>query len=239
MRKTYQTFIDIPSELAGYLSLDQLNQDYWANCMSRDQQSTMEAAARHWLNLDLDQYQGQFNIETKVEDISTDQLPIVPKLCDQQGLIFIWTVPLDQADEVTSAAMLFKTEPQSVKSVVPDNCEVLIAQVHVYDDCVFIASVKYYNYIAKYPKAMRLQLCQQVWSMLIDLFKTKVVYAANGGVLNTAHNLFNNKNIQREPYRRKMLMSLGFRETTVSQAPAHFYMADTDKIWKYEHKPSA
>jgi hypothetical protein len=236
MKKEYQTYINRPNELSNYLSLDLLNQDYWKNCLDRDSKTAFDKAAREWLNIDLEKYEDQFTIEIKVDDIATNLLPIVPKLCDHQGIIFIWSTPLEKADNVVSDAILFKTEPQSVKSTVPDNCETLIGQVHIYDTFVFISSVKYYNFISKYPKEKRLSLCKYVWETLIDIFKDKEIYAANGGVLNIAHNKFNQKNIQREPYRRKMLKSIGFVETIVENAPNHFYLNPLDKIWKYEHK---
>lgn len=235
MKTEYQTFIDVPAELSSYLSLDRLNRDYWGNCIDQEQQQCLEHAAREFFDLDLEPYETEFSIETKVEDIATDILPVVPKLCDHQGLILIWTTPLHAADAVVSSALQFKTEPQSVKSTVPDRCEVMIAQVHVYQEFVFVASVKYYNYIAQYPKSRRVELCKMVWQTLIGLFGNRSLYAANGGVLNRAHNLLNNKNIQHEPYNRKMLGKLGFRETTIAAIAEHFYLLPTDKIWKYEH----
>jgi hypothetical protein len=237
MKKEYQTTINVPAALEDYLSLNNLNLDYWNNCLDQKTQRNLEYNAREWLGLNLSKYENYFNIETKIDDISTAILPIVPKLCDHQGVIFIWTIPLHQADYIMSDALLFKTELQSVKSVVPDNCEVLIGQVHIYPTFVFISSVKYYNFIAKYSKEKRIELIKQVWTTLIDLFKDKEIYAASGDLLNTAHNLFNNKNIQREPYNRKLLKRLGFVQTTVEQAPNHFYLEPTDKIWKYEYKP--
>lgn len=236
MKKEYQKFIEIPNDLRHYLSLDLLNQDYWANCLDRSSQHILEERTRAWLGIDLSKYEDTYTIETKVDDISTSITPIVPKLCDTQGLIFIWSIPLHLADSITADALQFKHEPQSVKSSVPDNCEKLIAQVHIYDDFVFISSVKYFNFIAKFPKEERLNLCHYLWTVLIDMFKTKDIYAANGGVLNKAHNLFNNKNIQHEPYRRKMLKKLGFKETLVKFAPNHFYLDPEEKIWKYDNK---
>lgn len=239
MKAEYQTFIDVPQHLVKYLSLNLLNQDYWNNCVDKQTQQQLEQQTRNWLNLDLAPYETHYNIETKIDDISTDLLPIVPKLCDKQGFIFIWTVPLWIADSVSAQALQFKTELQNVKSTVADDCETLIAQVHIYNEFVFVSSVKYYNFVAKYPKHRRLELCRMVWQTLIDVFDDKTIYAVNGGVLNQAHNLFNGKNIQREPYRRKVLKSLGFEETTVAAAPTHFYLHPTEKIWKYEHQPSA
>jgi hypothetical protein len=233
MKKKYQEFIDVPDDLRRYLSLDLLNQDYWAHCLASNVQQDLEQKARNWLELDFSPYEGEYKVEIKIDDISTEILPIVPKICDQQGFIFIWSVPLEHADSITAAALKFKCEPQGVKSVIPDNCEKLVAQVHIYPNFVFISAVKYLNFIAKYPKEERLAMCKNIWKILIELFRNKDIYAVNGGVLNTAHNMFNNKNIQHEPYRRKVLKQLGFKETLVKFAPPHFYLSPEDKIWKY------
>lgn len=235
MKRLYEQFLDVPDDLKSYLSSRLLNTDYWNNCLDRVEQHALEKKARNWLNIDFSKHEHRFNIETKIEDLD-DILPIVPKLCKKQGILFIWTLPAENAGYVFSDALLFKEELQSIKSSVADNCESLIAQVHIYDDFVFIASVKYYNFISKLPKAERSLLCKEVWQTLVDVFENTEIYAASADILNSAHNLFNGKNIQREPYNKKMLRKQGFVKTPVAHLSKYLNLEDTDIIWKYEHK---
>lgn len=236
MKRLYEQFLDVPDDLKNYLSSRLLNENYWDNCIDRIEQQALEKRARDWLKIDFANHETRFTIETKIEDLE-DVLPIVPKLCKTQGVLFVWTLPAENAGDVFSDAMLYKEELQSIKSSVADNCESLIAQVHIYDDFVFIASVKYYNFISKLPKAERNLLCKEVWETLIDVFKNTTIYAASADILNLAHNLFNGKNIQREPYNKKMLRKLGFVKTPVEHLSKYLNLEDTDIIWKYEHKP--
>lgn len=231
MNKDYQQFLNVPADIKQYLSANLLNDDYWANCIDREEQLLLEHKARHWLNINLSKHETYFNIETKVEDLSTDILPIVPKFCGQQGLLFVWTLPAESAPSPICDALQFKLEPQSVKSSVADNCEALIAQVHIYDKFVFIASVKYYNYLAKLPAHERISLCELVWKTLTEVFADKEIYAITASSLNRAHNFFNGKNIQHEPYGSKLMRRLGFRRK-LNICPE----LNLDAVWKYEHK---
>ena len=237
MKRTYSQFLNPPEHIKNYLSVGLLNENYWNNCLDKVEQQQLENQARIWTGLNLTPYETVYNIETKIEDLA-DIIPIVPKLCDKQGLLFIWTLPLHQATSPVADALLFKEEPQSVKSSVADNCEIMIAQVHEYDDFVFVASVKYYNYIAKLDKTQRVDLCNIVWQTLINLY-SKPLYATGSAVLNRAHNLFNGKNIQHEPYNNKLMRRLGFKQYKFKDTGLkHLYFEPTDNIWKYEHKSS-
>jgi hypothetical protein len=231
MNRDYRQFLDVPADIKQYLSVNLLNEDYWLHCIGRQEQLFLEKQTRQWLNLDLSKHETYFNIETKLEDLSTDILPIVPKFCDKQGLLFIWTLPAELAPSPICDALQFKLEPQSVKSSVADNCEALIAQVHIYDKFVFVASVKYYNYMAKLPLHERIQLCELVWKTLTEVFADKEIYAITASSLNRAHNFFNGKNIQHEPYSSKLMRRMGFRRK-VNTYPE----LELDAVWKYEHK---
>lgn len=233
MKKHYLELLDVPEQFQEYLSANLLNQDYWAHSLTRSKQRQIECCVREWLNIPLPNFETDYDIETKIEDIDSDIVPIVPKLCNRQGLLFVWTTPLYNADEITASAIEFKLEPQSVKSSVADNCEVMIAQVHQYDTFVFISSVKYYNYIARMSKCERIMLIETVWKTLIELFKDKTIYAATASSLNQAHQIFNNKNIQHEPYSEKLMRRMGFRYNNIDIPELY-----VDRAWKYEHKPS-
>ena len=236
MKRLYDEFLQVPDNLIKYLSSKLLNENYWENCIDRSEQVLLEHKSREWLNLDFSRHESRFDIETKLEDLD-DILPIVPKLCKKQGLLFVWTLPVEESGEVFTDALLFKNEPQSIKSSVPDKCESFIAQVHIYEKFVFIASVEYYNFMSKLSKQDRSLLCREVWETLIDVFKDKEIFAATADLLNTAHNIFNGKNIQREPYNKKMLKNLGFKKVQVGNLSEHLNLLDNDIIWKYEHKP--
>lgn len=233
MKKHYIKLLEVPEQFQEYLSVDLLNQDYWAHSLTRPRQRQIEHDVRTWLNIPLNKFEADYDIETKIEDIDSDIVPIVPKLCDCQGFLFVWTTPLYRADEIVASAIEFKLEPQSVKSSVADNCEVMISQVHQYDAFVFVSSVKYYNYIARMPKSARTSLIETVWKTLIELFKDKTIYAATASSLNQAHQLFNNKNIQHEPYSEKLMRRMGFRYNNIDIPELY-----VDRVWKYEHKSS-
>jgi hypothetical protein len=235
MKRNYTTFLNPPKDIEKYLSARLLNENYWENCFEKKDQNLLEQKARQWTGINFKPHETVYDIETKIEDIA-DIHPVVPKLCDKQGLLFIWTIPLHKANDPSSDAILFKTEAQSVKSSVPDSCEIMIAQVHEYEDFTFVASVKYYNYIGKLDKEKRTELCMLVWKTLTSLYN-KPLYAPGSSMLNRAHNLLNGKNIQHEPYNSKLLRRIGFKKYKFKDIDLeHLYFEPTDSIWKYEHK---
>jgi hypothetical protein len=147
------------------------------------------------------------NIEVSVDTVPT-KYPYLPRICSKQGQVFLWTE--SDMTQLYEASQRCKNEPQWVVSKNPNNIEMAVALIHVYDDEVIVGCVKTAGYVNELGKEFVNEYLYKIWNDIIKTFGHKRIICPTGSYLEYIHMYMNQKRIPRSPYRRKLLNKFNF-----------------------------
>jgi len=147
------------------------------------------------------------NIEVSVDTVPT-KYPYLPRICSKQGQVFLWTD--SDMTQLYEASQRCKNEPQWVVSKDPNNIEMAVALIHVYDDEVIVGCVKTAGYVEELGKDFVKSYVKKVWSDIVNKFKDKTIICPAGSYNEYIHMCMNQMKIPRTPYHKKIMKSFGF-----------------------------
>ncbi len=149
------------------------------------------------------------NIEVTVDTVPT-KYPYLPRICSKQGQVFLWVETKESYPELYVASQRCKDEPQWVVSKHPENIEMAVALIHVYDDEVIVGCVKTAGYVEELGKEFVKDYIKKVWSDIIQQFHDKIIICPAGSYNEYIHMCMNQMKIPRTPYSRKIMKKFGF-----------------------------
>jgi hypothetical protein len=147
------------------------------------------------------------NIEVSVDTVPT-KYPYLPRLCDRQGQVFLWTET--DIPKLYLASQRCKDEPQWVVSTDPEKIEMAVALIHVYENEVIVGCVKTAGYVEELGKEFVKDYVKSVWKDIVNKFKDKTIICPSGSYNEYIHMCMNQMRIPRTPYSKKIMKSFGF-----------------------------
>ena len=147
------------------------------------------------------------NIEVSVDTVPT-KYPYLPRICARQGQVFLWTT--NNLPELYKESQRCKNEAQWVVSKNPENIEIAVALIHVYDDEVIVGCVKTAGYVENLGKEVVKNYVKSAWNDIVNKFKDKTIICPSGSYIEYIHMSMNQMRIPRTPYNKKIMKSFGF-----------------------------
>ena len=151
------------------------------------------------------------DIEVCVDVIPTKH-PYLPRLCAKQGQVFLWYSTKEKHPSLYQSSQDCKEESQWIVSKIPDNIEMAVALIHVYEDEVIVGCVKTAGYVSKLGNVFVKQYLRKVWLDLISTFGHKKIICPTSTHLEFIHLCMNQKRIPHSPYDAKLLKKLKFKK---------------------------
>jgi hypothetical protein len=124
--------------------------------------------------------------------------------------VFLWVESKDAYPELYDSSQRCKNEPQWVVSKEPENIEMAVSLIHVYDNEVIVGCVKTAGYVEELGKEFVKQYIRKVWSDIVNKFKDKTIICPAGSYNEYIHMSMNQMKIPRTPYSKKIMKPLGF-----------------------------
>jgi hypothetical protein len=147
------------------------------------------------------------NVEVSLDTVPTNY-PYLPRICAKQGQVFLWTE--NNIPKLYEVSQKCKNEPQWVTSNNPENIEMAVALIHVYDNEIIIGCVKTAGYVEELGKQFVKNYIKKVWLDIIEKFKDKTIICPSGSYTEYIHMCMNQMKIPRTPYNKKLMKKLGF-----------------------------
>lgn len=149
------------------------------------------------------------NVEVSVDTIPTNY-PYLPRICERQGQVFLWVETKEAYPELYESSQRCKDEPQWIVSVNPENIEMAVALIHVYEDEVIVGCVKTAGYVEELGKEFVKEYIKKVWNDIVNRFNDKVIICPSGSYNEYIHMCMNQMKIPRTPYNKKIMKKFGF-----------------------------
>jgi hypothetical protein len=149
------------------------------------------------------------NLEIFVDEVPTNH-PYLPRLCNKQGQVFLWTEDNLTVPQLYADSQKCKNESQWVISKNNERIEMAVSLVHVYEDVIIIGCVKTAGYVQSLGKQYVKSYIKNVWSDILNIFPNKTIVCPAGSYIEYIHLVMNQKRIPRTPYHKKIMKSFGF-----------------------------
>ena len=233
----YDTMIEVPGHLRGFLSADLLSQDYWNHTVSVEQYQALQSATEQYFNLAPCSVP-PFEFEIKVEDLGQG-FPRVPRYYSKQGLIFIWSIDLDKdnselpAEIVNFAAdgLQFKSELQHIKSSCANFVEFCAAQMYLESNYVFVGILKTPGWLKRCSQPTINQYYKLFWKSIIDYAGTRPVIVPTVSFMDQVQQQLNQRTVSFGPYHYKIMQRSGFKRKPLGTDYPYIRMLPTQEVW--------
>lgn len=150
------------------------------------------------------------DIEVVLDNIPIKH-PFVPRICAQQGYLFIWFGTKETDPDLYKCSQDSKLDSQWVKSTNNENIEKGVALLHIYEDEVIVGSLKTAGYMNKRGNVEVRKFLRKMWSDTITMFNDKRIICPSGSMFESLHLFLNQKRIPHEPYHRELMKQFGFK----------------------------
>ena len=171
------------------------------------------------------------NFDIPNVDIILDTLPIkhpyVPRICDKQAHFFIWWGTKETDLDIYEDAINNKNEEQWVTCKEDWKIEKGVAMLHIFDNTVFIGSVKYSGILKKRSKSDIRNFIRKMYEDITKTFNDRTLIIPTGSYIEQLHLVMNQKRIQKEPYHREIMQQFGFKKQD------KYWIRNANKIYRY------
>lgn len=171
------------------------------------------------------------NFDIPNVDIILDTLPIkhpyVPRICDKQAHFFIWWGTKETDLDIYEDAINNKNEEQWVTCKEDWKIEKGVAMLHIFDNIVFIGSVKYSGILKKRSKSDIRNFIRKMYEDITKTFNDRTLIIPTGSYIEQLHLVMNQKRIQKEPYHREIMQQFGFKKQD------KYWIRNANKIHRY------
>lgn len=171
------------------------------------------------------------NFDIPNVDIILDTLPIkhpyVPRICDKQAHFFIWWGTKETDLDIYEDAINNKNEEQWVTCKEDWKIEKGVAMLHIFDNIVFIGSVKYSGILKKRSKSDIRNFIRKMYEDITKTFNDRTLIIPTGSYIEQLHLVMNQKRIQKEPYHREIMQQFGFKKQD------KYWIRNANKIYRY------
>ena len=150
------------------------------------------------------------DIEVVLDNIPIKH-PFVPRICAQQGYLFIWFGTKETDPDLYEDSQDNKLDSQWATLTNNENIEKGVALFHIYDDEVIIGSFKTAGYMGKRGKVEVRNFLRKMWTDTITMFGDKRIICPAGSMFEFLHLTMNQKRIPHEPYHRELMQQFGFK----------------------------
>ena len=233
----YDTMIEIPLHLRGYLSADLLSRDYWNHIVSLEQRAHLQQASEQHFDIDPCNI-SPFEFEIKVEDLGPG-FPRVPRYHSKQGLIFIWSIDLNKSnkelpDELLTFApdgLQFKSELQHIKSSCSEFIELCAAQMYIEQDYIFVGILKTPGWFKRCQQATVNQYYKLFWKSIIQYANSRPVIVPTVSFMNEVQQQLNQRTVSFGPYHQKIMHRSGFKRKLLGTSYPYIRMSPTQEVW--------
>lgn len=233
----YDTLLDAPAPLREYLSADLLSQDYWNHIVTKDQYCKLQQASEQHFNIEPCTV-APFEFEIKIEDLG-QSFPRVPRYHSRQGLIFIWSIDLNNLNpafpaEVANFAsdgLQFKSELQHIKSSCADFVEFCAAQMYLEPNYVFVGILKTPGWLKRCQQSTINNYYKLFWKRIIKYAGDRPVIVPTVSFMNQVQQELNQRTVSFGPYHHKIMHRSGFRRKPLSSGYPYIRMLPTQEVW--------
>jgi hypothetical protein len=150
------------------------------------------------------------NIDVKKDDLPI-AYPYVPRICKEQGYMFIWYGTPESDPDLVEDCLRVKNEPQWISCEESWKIETGIALIYPYKNEIIIGAVKTPGYMKKRTSAEIRNVLRHMWRDIIHMFGDKKIICPSGSYFEYLHMSMSQIKIPHEAYHWKIMKQNGFK----------------------------